>query len=245
MKQILLNKQNVIVSSLMRVDVLLFIFTCGLFILVPKIDLWVGGLFYRPDVGFIWKDNVVVYFIYQLFGKIHYIELPLILLLLVGNKIFPVSRMNIPPRKMLFLLLVLLVGPGFLVNYALKENSTGRSRPRQVEEFGGQHQFTAPFVVANQCNSNCSFVSGHAAIGFYLIALGWVFHSRLIFAGGLLIGVTVGVVRMIQGGHFLSDIVFSFWTVYFTAVVFAKIFQLELDKDNNSDSDTKKTIISS
>ena len=73
-------------------------------------------------------------------------------------------------RLAIFLLVVLFVGPGLIVNGIWKEH-WGRARPFEVQNFGGEHQYTPPMQPAQECDTNCSFVSGHAAMGFYWISL--------------------------------------------------------------------------
>jgi lipid A 4'-phosphatase len=88
----------------------------------------------------------------------------------------------------------------------------------QVEAFGGERQFTPAFVIADQCERNCSFVSSHAACGFYFMTLGFVCSGRRArrawFTGGALAGGALGAGRILQGGHFLSDIVFAGFFVF-------------------------------
>ena len=54
-------------------------------------------------------------------------------------------------------LAALLLGPGWVVNEALK-NHWGRARPEQVSDFGGAQRFTPALQPADQCVKNCSFV---------------------------------------------------------------------------------------
>ena len=116
--------------------------------------------------------------------------------------------------------MVLLLGPGLMVNEVLKGHS-GRARPMTVTQFEGDRQFTPAFAAADQCDHNCSFVSGHAGMGFFLIALAWVFRDRRWLWAGIALGALVGLGRVVQGAHFLSDIVFAFWTVFGTCLLFA------------------------
>jgi lipid A 4'-phosphatase len=86
----------------------------------------------------------------------------------------------------------------------------GRARPDEVTHFGGARTFTPAFVPADQCESNCSFVSGHAAFVFGGFAVALVARRRR--ATTLLVAVLGGLAglgRMLQGAHFLSDIVFA------------------------------------
>lgn len=118
-------------------------------------------------------------------------------------------------RNWLFLSLVLLAGPGLIVNLLLKAHS-GRARPAHVLEFGGAHPFTPMLRFAEHCSSNCSFSSGETALSSALVfaglALVWPRLRRrrgLVLAAGLaLIGLTL-LLRVALGRHFASDVLFS------------------------------------
>ncbi len=118
-----------------------------------------------------------------------------------------------------------------VVNGVMKEFS-GRARPRDVTEFGGSKNFTPAFAVANECGSNCSFVSGHASAGFYFVSLALIFEGRrrrVIFWSSVAAGGVIGLVRIMQGGHFLSDVVFSFVFVYLASLLLHHF--MFMDKD--------------
>jgi lipid A 4'-phosphatase len=114
-------------------------------------------------------------------------------------------------------LLALALGPGLVVNGVLKEH-WGRPRPQQIVQFGGTASFVPALWPSRQCTHNCSFVSGHAAAGFFLITGAWIWPRRRrawlivgIGAGGL-----IGLARIVQGGHFLSDVLGALLVVWFT-----------------------------
>jgi lipid A 4'-phosphatase len=110
-----------------------------------------------------------------------------------------------------FLAAMLAVGPGLVANVILKDN-WGRARPRQIVEFGGTKQFTPPLVPAGECARNCSFVSGEASSAyapFFAAALLLPQFRLALIAGGVLSGLAAGIIRMSQGGHFLSDVLFA------------------------------------
>jgi lipid A 4'-phosphatase len=110
-----------------------------------------------------------------------------------------------------FLAAMLAVGPGLVANVIFKDN-WGRARPRQVVEFGGTKQFTPPLVPARECAKNCSFVSGEASSAyapFFAAALLLPQFRLVLIAGGTLSGLAAGLIRMSQGGHFLSDVLFA------------------------------------
>jgi membrane-associated PAP2 superfamily phosphatase len=121
-------------------------------------------------------------------------------------------------RKAVFVLLLLALGPGLVVNVLLKDQ-LGRARPREVIEFGGSQQFTQ-FWQPGSTGSNSSFPSGHAAIAFFMIAPWFVLRDNkhaiatgfLVF--GLSFGSLVGVARILQGGHFVSDVVWAGGLIY-------------------------------
>lgn len=121
----------------------------------------------------------------------------------------------------LFLILCLAIGPGLVANGILKEH-WGRARPRNVAEFGGHRQFTPALQPADQCAHNCSFVSGDASQGFFYTAFAFVVPRRRrkpVMAAGLAIGALVGLERIMQGAHFLSDVLFA--GIVTVAVIYA------------------------
>lgn len=134
-----------------------------------------------------------------------------------------------PPA--LCLVLTLAVGAGFITHTLLKDH-WGRPRPRQVVEFGGQQDFR-PFWRPNffrQPEPSKSFPCGHCTMGFYFftfIFLGKRYRKRwLVYAGialSAVIGITLGLTRMMQGGHFLSDVLVSALIMWLTAFVIDRL----------------------
>jgi lipid A 4'-phosphatase len=203
---------------LLRWDLGLFVLLLGIFLIWPRLDIQVTAWFHQADSGFFLADNPLVRLSYRLFAKLHFLVLGLLLGLLIWQRVRGLSR-----RGTWFLLLALLLGPGLLVNLVFKEES-GRARPRDIVEFGGHKSFTGAFIKTDQCATNCSFVSGHAAMGFYLLTLAWVLRRRYWLWLGLALGSLVGLGRLLQGGHFLSDVIFAFWAVYFVSLLLARWF---------------------
>ncbi|MES2583188.1 MAG: phosphatase PAP2 family protein [Pseudomonadota bacterium] len=109
-----------------------------------------------------------------------------------------------------FVVLAGALGPGLVVNSVFKDNWQ-RARPYQVQEFGGTQQFTRAAAITDQCNNNCSFVSGHVACGFFLVSLMLVDRRRRVLWGvsGLAAGFTIGFARMADGAHWLSDVLWA------------------------------------
>jgi lipid A 4'-phosphatase len=126
---------------------------------------------------------------------------------------WPVLRVR---RSMCAWLLVVCIGLGFAVDWVLKDHF-GRPHPYQTHVFTGDQDFVPAFYYRPLCELNCSFVSGHAAGGFVWMAWG-MWGGRRRRQGWLLAGVAagsfIGAARIMQGGHFLSDVVFSGWVIW-------------------------------
>jgi lipid A 4'-phosphatase len=127
-------------------------------------------------------------------------------------------------KKFLFVLLLFIIAPGIIVQTT--KITWGRPRPVETKEFGGKYEFRTPFspnieLFGNKNDGN-SFPSGHAANGFFMMFPFYILKKRkaLIFGSlGLIYGTVMSLSRIIQGGHFLSDVVTSLFIVYITAEV--------------------------
>jgi lipid A 4'-phosphatase len=209
----------VLVALRRHLDLILLSALGVLLVAVPQIDLAVASLFYDPSTGFWLKDQWLVRFVYDLVPWISRAVLSGLLVFLAlawtvrrHHPFFSAHR-----KAALYLLLVALIGPLFLVNSVFKDH-WGRARPSQIVEFGGTKIFTRAALPTDQCAKNCSFVSGHASTGFFFLAPAFLFaHRRRWLAIGTGAGLAVGLVRIIQGGHFFSDVIFSGIVVYLTA----------------------------
>lgn len=109
-----------------------------------------------------------------------------------------------------FVVLASLLGPGAVVNEGFKDNWQ-RARPWQVQEFGGTQQFTRAAVMTDQCDNNCSFVSGHVACGFFLASMMLVHRRRKVAwaVGGVAAGWVIGFSRMSDHAHWFSDVLWA------------------------------------
>jgi lipid A 4'-phosphatase len=121
----------------------------------------------------------------------------------------------------LFLAALLLLGPGLLVNGIFKPHWQ-RSRPRDLIAFGGTKPFVHVCARGDDASSK-SFPCGHASIGFYLMGPAFLVRGRgrrwawAFLALGLTAGGLLGLARVIQGGHFASDVLWAGGMVYLTA----------------------------
>lgn len=123
----------------------------------------------------------------------------------------------------LFLIVSLALGPGLLVNVVLKEG-WARPRPGMVTEFGGDYRFMPWWDPRGACDSNCSFVSGETSSAVWMTAPAMLapppWRYVALAAAGFY-GMAFAFIRMLAGGHFLSDVIFAaiftglvIWTVH-------------------------------
>jgi lipid A 4'-phosphatase len=178
-----------------------------LFYAFPEIDLWFAGLGYTPGQGFALGKTAP-------FEPLHDAVNLIIAIIPVGALIAWLLK-KLSTKAAMFLVLSVIIGPVVLANATFKDN-WGRARPNQIVEFGGEKQFTPVAIPADQCQRNCSFVSGDAAGGFAYLApallapLAW---RRRAVVAGLAVGAIFGANRILQGGHFLSDVLFAGYVV--------------------------------
>ncbi len=182
-----------------------------IFLARPELDLVIAATFADGANGFALRQHPAAKFFNDL---IDLVAIVMALACLVGWRLAARMRMAIAglwARHYAFLLASLVVGPGLIANALFKEN-WGRARPRQVTEFGGAAEFSPPLVLSDQCSSNCSFVSGDASMAFVLLAVALVLPPKrraLGVSGALGFGLFIGLIRVVQGAHFFSDVVFA------------------------------------
>ena len=182
----------------------------------PWLDLWIAGRFYEMGAGTV--EHFVSHF---LFDFMYVWALLPGQLLLVGSVLalfcsyFFAFAANWQ-KPALVLVLTYAIGAG-LVSHAILKDHWGRPRPKQIEQFGGTQEFR-PFwspYFTNPIESK-SFPCGHCTMGFSFFAIAllgkrykkqWIWYAGMAFA--LILGCGLGVTRMAQGGHFLSDVLLS------------------------------------
>ena len=113
----------------------------------------------------------------------------------------------------LFVLAVVL-GSGVIVNGLVKP-LWGRPRPKHTDLFGSTRVYR-PWWQRGEIGGGRSLPSGHASMGYVLVASTAMVASRRspwrqrgVLAVGLLYGSLLGLTRIIQGGHFATDVLWS------------------------------------
>lgn len=111
-------------------------------------------------------------------------------------------------RAMIFLIVTLIVAPELVVNVGLKDHWR-RPRPYQTQEFNGPDPFRAWYQTDGGCVRNCSFVSGEASTGFWMVAPASVLPPPAqapALVAAFAFGAGASLLRLSFGGHYLSDV---------------------------------------
>lgn len=191
---------------------------CALFLVVavsPSVDLTISSCFYKNGAFYLSDWG---FFPFLRFGLP---EIFIAIAAFFGLAWFYgfVRRQwlwKINTRVMLFTTGSMLLGPILIVNGIFK-SLWGRARPFQIIEFGGSKNFTSPLIISDQCDWDCSFMSGHTAVIFWSLALAMLLPHRYRKWGitiVILLGIATGIARIAQGYHFFSDVFFSATITY-------------------------------
>jgi len=183
----------------------------------PGVDLAISSLFF--DGKTFLRDQWWQRLLQQGLGWFLPVSVGVVALIYVCNRIWKRNVCCVDARRLLYVVLVLGIGCGFIVNFGLKDHFH-RARPRDVVEFGGTKLFSPAFQVSNQCRTNCSFSSGDAAGGFFSLALALALsRRRAAYAAALAVGAVMSFARISSGAHFFSDTVTSFFVMLLVADV--------------------------
>jgi len=196
------------------------------FALFPQADLAIARPFYEFTVGinhFGWRIVRPVMLARNVGLWLGTILIAPFVAALVVKLIFPQRRMLVSGRAILFLIATMALAPGLLVNVALKDH-WGRPRPIDIAQFGGDQHFVPWWDPRGDCPANCAFVSGDAAGAFWTLAPAALAPPQwraLAYAGALAVGAGMGLIRMMAGAHFFTDVTFAgiftyliIWLVY-------------------------------
>ena len=234
-------------SPLLAVSILFFALA-DLLLAFPWIDITVAGLFWTPEDGFAARG---VFWERLMYGSIDKL-LIIVGLSLVGawaigrwllsadnrrrdnqhsahqyreNIIGRVAH-RVSGRRLAFLLLLLALVPGLIVNTIFKEH-WGRARPIQIEQFGGHRAFSPAFVISDQGGG--AFSSGHVAAAAWLVAVPAVlFGTGSAWTGlALLYLLAMVFARMAAGAHFLSDALTSILLVWLGFLILQRLLLFE------------------
>jgi len=174
------------------------------------LDLRLSSVFYDPDASPKWflKTTVPWIWLYK------YGEVPTWGLAVVAALVWLGSLRWRPwvryRAACALIVLAVTLGPGVLVNGVIKP-LWGRPRPQQADVFGGARVYRH-WWQAGSIGGGRSLPSGHASMGYILVVGTCLVPGRwrvVLLSGALVYGSLLGATRIIQGGHFLSDVLWS------------------------------------
>lgn len=222
-----------------QVSILSFLICNIIFFTFPFIDIFIANMFFYDGIfplngkyNFTMKiiDGIIEFGCMAIWIKV-ILAIGIKEMRKIGRKQILHSHLI---KKLFYISSVGLLG-SFGIVHTLK-HLISRCRPKAIQFFGGTAPFTEIWTYnpnSIKIGSSClSFVSGHAAIGFLIYSIAFTYsvhskkHMQYIILGSI-IGGLFGFVRIIQGQHFLSDVIFSGYVVYFSALILAKIIHPE------------------
>jgi lipid A 4'-phosphatase len=210
------------------------------FSLFPEIDLKFSGLFYNEAEKFFLRENVITQTIYYSVRVFTVLILGICLFVIIYDYLkkknikLPLQKLadwkrglvKISSKTALYLFLVIVITPGILVHNVFKP-IWDRARPVNVKEFGGVYEFTPIYKLFAGQDGN-SFPSGHASMAFAMIALIYAVSEKnrrktLCLTTSYALIASLG--RVMQGGHFLSDVIFSAIITLITIILLRKFMR--------------------
>ena len=205
---------------------IIFFFIVIVFAVGSSIDIYFSNIFYYGN-GQFWlqnNDGLTIFF-----RKI------ILRLILVYTLILPILTMLFPLKQfyfnyrfkikdIVFIWCANIFGLLIIINLFFK-NIWGRARPVDIFQLGGKENFTPWHQISDACSTNCSFVSGDAAVGFSLIILYFLIKKEIYFWLSLFFGFSIGMIRVLEGGHFISDIVIAGFIIFITYCLLLKFYK--------------------
>ena len=156
-----------------------------------------------------------------------------ILFLPIVSKIFPIKKIffnyDFSFKNILFIWSSLIISIIIIINILLK-GLWGRARPNDVLQLGGSDVYSPWYKITDECLNNCSFVSGDASVGFSMLVLFFITRKTIYCYLAVVLGSLLGLVRIAEGGHFLSDVVFSFLVVAISTILLFMFYKKYYDK---------------
>ena len=225
--------QSTSLKKVLIVNTLFFFFFVLFFILFPKFDIFFSKLFFFEE-KFI-SDKYVFIRSLRSFLKDSMIVISIVsFLLIMVNFFFKKKKKPILKPRTNLILIGFIVGPvigcGLIANFYFKDN-WGRARPINIQEFGGEKIYTQPFIISDQCERNCSWISGEASAAFSFIAGTIIIKSPIFFLLNIIFGIIVSFCRIAMGGHFLSDNIFAMIFMIYLAIIYKYLVFLNLKKN--------------
>lgn len=233
------TRQKKILTDLFLLALIMLIVSCIFWF--SNLDIYLQSLFFKQSEGWFLKDYFLFDGIYKYGPYLSFLNFfAAIILLLLSYFIDYFKKYR---KSLIFIILFLTIGSGLIVNCLFKDH-WGRPRPRELIQFGGEYRFIHHWVMG-PIRKNSSFPSGHASTAFFMIFPYFINREKkalLTLIPGILYGLMMGIIRMAQGGHFASDVIYAGFFMYLTGLLI--FYSLRLDiKETEGDMDEKAGIV--
>ena len=184
---------------------------------LSDLDYQAAALFYQPDnpaQPWPWQQAWLWQNLFRYATKFTLTLVMGALLIILGS--YVVSKWQVLRRPALYVLLVIALGPGLIVNIVFKDH-WGRPRPVHISQFGGEMTYIPPLQLGHTRDK--SFPCGHCSVAYLFFSFYFLSrkHKRLYLFLTLSLALLMALTRMLAGGHFLSDILWSGYLVFFVA----------------------------
>ena len=143
-------------------------------------------------------------------------------------------------REAILAICLLGLGPGILNNFIFKPLFQ-RSRPVEIQRYNpdSEYKFTPPLTIGENSEAT-SFPSGHSGAAFFFIFPWFCLRFRKkygirLLIPGLIFGCITGAVRVLEGRHFMSDVIASLCVVYLSATLLSFFFYRNFVSSNEED----------
>ena len=210
-------------SSQFKIVNILFILFTILFIMFPILDIHISKYFFTEGKFISEKYTFIEVLRSNL--KVIMIIIPILslfLLLFISVKKNYNFNNNYNLRFKLALL-GFVIGPilgcGLIANLYFKD-TWGRARPSYIVEFGGEKEYSQPFVKSDQCYKNCSWISGETSGAFSLMFGSLLLRNHIFLICNYILGFLVFFCRLSMGGHFFSDNIYAFFFMIYLAYLY-------------------------
>lgn len=183
-----------------------------LFFYLPHIDIRVSRYFFVKEYT---KTGLIGF-------STRLVSWLVIVTCVISTLVFSVAWITKQKKIMiaaLFILLCFGLGPGLIVNGILKAD-WGRPRPHQTESVSASAvlPYVRVWTISDECHSNCSFVAGDSSAALTFIAFAFLplasRWKRIIVTVSLCYFSYNGILRIISGAHYLSDVLIGGLLIY-------------------------------
>ena len=231
-KSIKLVTKDIVINQTIFSKFIVFLILASLLLTIgPTFDIFSSGLFYLGKSKFYLQSYSLITVVFReitlpIIG-VYVLILPVLSMFLPIKKLFFNYTFSI--KEIIYIWLAFVGSLGIFINLVLK-TFWGRARPNDVLQLGGGDVYSPWYKITDECLNNCSFVSGDASVGFSLLVLFFITRKTIYCYLAVVLGSLLGLIRIAEGGHFLSDVVFSFLVMAISTILLFMFYKKYYDK---------------